>query len=127
MVIDIVRREHLSAALLNGMHQLRAQIFKDKKQWDVVVSDRWEVDAFDDLNPYYLLISTPSAGEVIGCWRILETVGPYMLKDTFPDLLHGAPAPQDSRTPLNSAGLSFALNILAIRPSRRSRCRQSGK
>ncbi|MBI6621970.1 GNAT family N-acetyltransferase [Pseudomonas corrugata] len=98
MVIDIVRREHLSAALLNGMHQLRAQIFKDKKQWDVVVSDRWEVDAFDDLNPYYLLISNPSAGEVIGCWRILESVGPYMLKDTFPELLHGAPAPQDSRT-----------------------------
>lgn len=98
MVIHIARREHLSCALLEGMHQLRARIFKDKKRWDVEVSDKREVDAFDDLNPYYLLISAPGTDEVIGCWRILDTLGPYMLKDTFPELLHGAPAPQDSRT-----------------------------
>jgi len=32
--------------------------------------------------------------EVLGCWRLLPTMGPNMLKDTFPQLLHGQRAPQ---------------------------------
>ena len=32
-----------------------------------------------------------------GTWRMMPTEGPYMLKDTFPALLHGAPAPQEER------------------------------
>ncbi|OPD71671.1 hypothetical protein AO901_33860 [Pseudomonas aeruginosa] len=43
---------------------------------------------------YYMLIQedTPEA-QVFGCWRILDTTGPYMLKNTFPELLHGKEAP----------------------------------
>jgi acyl homoserine lactone synthase len=32
-----------------------------------------------------------------GCWRALPTEGPYMLKDTFPELLYGQVAPEDPR------------------------------
>jgi len=32
-------------------------------------------------------------GSVDACWRLLPTTGPYMLRDTFPELLHGQPAP----------------------------------
>jgi acyl homoserine lactone synthase len=28
-------------------------------------------------------------GILRGCWRLLPTVGPYMLKDSFPAFLHG--------------------------------------
>lgn len=31
MFIEIARREHLNTQRLDGMHQLRAHIFKDKK------------------------------------------------------------------------------------------------
>ena len=34
--------------------------------------------------------------EVLGCWRLLPTTGPNMLKDTFPQLLHGHPAPHQT-------------------------------
>ncbi|WLG87746.1 acyl-homoserine-lactone synthase [Pseudomonas cucumis] len=42
--------------------------------------DNKEVDEYDSLNPYYLLISQYTGDEVIGCWRILETVGPTCSK-----------------------------------------------
>jgi len=31
---------------------------------------------------------------VVGCWRLLPTTGPYMLKDIFSHLLWGKPAPE---------------------------------
>lgn len=98
MLISIARREDMNTQRLEEMHQLRARIFNDKKNWDVHVIDNKEVDEYDSLNPYYLLISNDMEDEVIGCWRILDTVGPYMLKDTFPELLHGKPAPQNPQT-----------------------------
>jgi hypothetical protein len=98
MFIEIARREHLNTQRLDEMHQLRAHIFKDIKKWDVCVIDNKEIDEYDSLNPYYLLISKNPEDEVIGCWRILDTVGPSMLKDTFHELLHGKPAPQDTQT-----------------------------
>ncbi|MDI2461080.1 DTW domain-containing protein [Pseudomonas aeruginosa] len=54
--------------------------------------ETWRVP--DALSPYYMLIQedTPEA-QVFGCWRILDTTGPYMLKNTFPELLHGKEAP----------------------------------
>ena len=41
----------------------------------------------------YMMIREPGPGTLRGCWRLLPTEGPYMLKDSFPELLHGAEAP----------------------------------
>lgn len=94
MQISIGRRENLEAQPLNEMHKLRARIFKDKKSWDVNVICEMEIDGYDALNPYYMII-TPIEDKsyVYGCWRILPTTGPNMLAHTFPELLHGAKAP----------------------------------
>lgn len=97
MFIEIARRAQFSEEKLDRMHQLRARTFKERKKWEVFVVDNKEVDEYDALNPYYLLISRKTGNEVIGCWRILDTLGPYMLRNTFPELLHGLPAPQDPR------------------------------
>lgn len=94
MIVQIGRREEFDKKLLGEMHKLRAQVFKERKGWDVSVIDEMEIDGYDALSPYYMLIQedTPEA-QVFGCWRILDTTGPYMLKNTFPELLHGKEAP----------------------------------
>ncbi len=79
--------------ILNGMFRLRHQIFHERLGWDVNSENGMERDEFDDLNPVYMVAR--EGIEVEGCWRILPTSGPYMLKDTFPDLLRGEAAPQD--------------------------------
>lgn len=55
-----------------------------------------EIDGYDALDPYYMMIREPSQG-LRGCWRALPTEGPYMLKDTFPQLLYGQAAPSDPK------------------------------
>lgn len=82
-----------SREMLKGMFSLRHQIFHERLGWDVGSEDGMERDEFDSLNPIYMVAREGS--EVEGCWRILPTTGPYMLKDTFPALLRGEPAPQD--------------------------------
>jgi acyl homoserine lactone synthase len=54
-----------------------------------------EHDEFDRADPIYML-AKGDEDEVLGCWRLLPTTGPNMLRDTFPQLLHGQPAPQQS-------------------------------
>ncbi len=87
MQFQIGRRTDFNSAKLNSMHFLRAEVFKYKKGWDVTLLSGMEIDGYDALNPFYLLIDDPSDSKsVMGCWRILPTTGPYMLKDTFPEL-----------------------------------------
>ncbi|MBA1429375.1 MULTISPECIES: acyl-homoserine-lactone synthase [Pseudomonas fluorescens group] len=84
----IDKRENISPDYLEGMHKLRASVFKDKKGWDVSIIADMEIDGYDALAPsYMLLIDDHNENKVAGCWRILPTTGPYMLKDTFPSLL----------------------------------------
>jgi acyl homoserine lactone synthase len=47
---------------------------------------------FDDLDPVYIVCE--DGGDVLGSWRLLPTTKPYMLKDVFPELLYGKPAPE---------------------------------
>jgi acyl homoserine lactone synthase len=82
--------------LLRQMHQLRCRVFRDRLGWDVEVEDGEERDEFDELDPVYLL-ALDDQEQVVGSWRLLPTTGPYMLKDTFPELLEGQPAPQHSK------------------------------
>ena len=53
-----------------------------------------ERDWFDDFGPTYVL-AYDRAADLVGAWRLLPTTGPYMLRDVFPDLLEGTPAPRD--------------------------------
>lgn len=81
-------------AQLNSMFRLRYEVFQEKLGWDVRSVDGMERDRFDDIGDVVYIMGLGAAGGVDACWRLLPTIGPYMLKDTFPELLHGQPAPQ---------------------------------
>jgi N-acyl-L-homoserine lactone synthetase len=55
--------------------------------WEVVVTDGYERDRFDDENPLYLISVNPRSGEYWGSLRLLPTTGPNMLRDVVPFLL----------------------------------------
>jgi acyl homoserine lactone synthase len=78
------------------MHQLRAKIFKERMGWNIPIISDMEIDEFDLLDPYYMMISGPDK-ILCGCWRLLPTSGPYMLKNIFPELLHGHSIPESSK------------------------------
>ncbi|MDA9433554.1 acyl-homoserine-lactone synthase [Bradyrhizobium sp. CCBAU 51627] len=80
---------------LVAMHRLRHRVFKLRMEWDVQTSSDMEIDDFDALHPAYLA-QVSDSGQVQGCVRLLPTLGPTMLRDTFPALLGGQPAPATS-------------------------------
>ncbi|MDR0480550.1 MAG: acyl-homoserine-lactone synthase [Gallionellaceae bacterium] len=94
--IRIAPRSHFNNAELRSMHRLRAKVFKERMGWDVPILSGMEIDGYDTLDPYYMLIHGADH-DVRGCWRLLPTEGPYMLKDSFPELLHGQTVPEDSK------------------------------
>jgi acyl homoserine lactone synthase len=94
--IKIAARRDFKSKDLWEMHALRAKVFKGRLGWEVPVLSGMEIDGYDALEPQYMMMREPS-GSLRGCWRILPTVGPYMLKDSFAELLHGQPAPSDPR------------------------------
>lgn len=95
-MIQIGQRQEFSRNELRAIHVLRAKVFRDRMGWEVPVLDGMEIDGYDALEPHYMVIRD-DASQVCGCWRMMPTEGPYMLKDTFPQLLHGAPAPVDGQ------------------------------
>lgn len=83
----------MTAQNRDGMFRLRHETFVNRLGWDVQTHDGMERDGFDQPGTHYIFLPNP-AGTVDACWRLLPTTGPYMLKDTFPELLAGQPAPQ---------------------------------
>lgn len=83
---------------LKAMFQLRKRVFHDLLGWDVVVEGDREVDSYDDANPLYVLSYTPGTRHLRGALRLLPTLGPNMLDDTFPVLL-------GARPPIRSASI----------------------
>ena len=81
---------------LDGMFKLRHVIFKERLGWDVASDEGREHDHYDDLDPVYMVSQSPRE-TVDGCWRLLPTTGPYMLRDTFSELLRGETAPCDDQ------------------------------
>lgn len=94
--IQIAARRDFKSRDLWEMHTLRARVFKDRLGWEVPVLSGMEIDGYDALEPMYMMIREPG-GALRGCWRLLPTEGPYMLKDSFAQLLHGQQAPSDAR------------------------------
>lgn len=72
--------------LLEQHHRLRARVFSDRLGWEVNVFEGLELDAFDALQPTYILAVSES-GRVAGCARLLPALGPTMAADVFPSLL----------------------------------------
>lgn len=72
--------------------RLRKRVFHDVLKWDVRITGDQEIDSFDDANPLYVTSISPASGKMRGALRLLPTLGPNMLADTFPQLLGGAPA-----------------------------------
>jgi acyl homoserine lactone synthase len=93
--INIAARRDFQSCDLWEMHTLRAKVFQGRLGWEVPVMSGMEIDGYDALEPHYMMMREPGAGVLRGCWRLLPTEGPYMLKDSFPQLLHGQPAPRD--------------------------------
>ncbi|MCS3765611.1 MULTISPECIES: acyl-homoserine-lactone synthase [Bradyrhizobium] len=97
---------------LAEMHRLRYRVFKQRLEWDVGVSGDMEVDEFDVLRPVHLLNRSSNAC-LQGCVRLLPSTGPTMLRDTFPILLDGQPAPRGDRIWESSR---FALDVPSDAP-----------
>ncbi len=95
MDIEIGRASSLNPRDLEAMHRLRHRVFRERMQWDVPASDGIERDSFDAQDPIYLLVKD-QAHQVTGCWRMLPTSGPTMLRDVFAATLCGHPAPCDA-------------------------------
>ncbi len=87
---------HKYSNLLDEMYQLRARVFNGRLGWDVEVIDGMERDAFDDLDPAYV-ISVDDENRVVGCMRLLQTTGPHMLSDVFSCLLDDEPPIRSAR------------------------------
>jgi len=90
--IRIGLRQEFNNDDINDMYRLRARVFRDRMGWDIPTIAGMEVDGYDALGPHYMLIKEPT-GCVRGCWRMMPTEGPNMLRDTFPQLLEGKSAP----------------------------------
>ncbi|MET0266476.1 MAG: acyl-homoserine-lactone synthase [Duganella sp.] len=91
--IQIGQRHKFSRVELRDIHVLRAKVFRDRMGWEVPVLAGMEIDGYDALEPHYMVIRATDQ-RICGCWRILPTMGPYMLKDTFPELVQGAALPE---------------------------------
>lgn len=91
--IGQVSKGDFSAGDIRAMHRLRHEVFRERLKWDVRCEDDSELDEFDEMDPIYMIVKN-SDGKLFGCWRLLPTEGPYMMKDTFPQTLCGQSAPQ---------------------------------
>lgn len=81
--------------LFNPMFRLRHSVFKEKLNWKVNSEDQLEIDEYDDEKNANYVVVTDKIDDVVGCMRLLPTIGRYMLKDTFSDLAHHFNLPQE--------------------------------
>ncbi|MGY4362940.1 N-acyl-L-homoserine lactone synthetase [Bradyrhizobium sp. i1.3.6] len=108
-MMQLITPEHYGEFVdeLAEIHRLRYRVFKQRLGWDVLVSGDMEVDEFDVLRPAHLL-HRATDGRIQGCVRLLPSTGPTMLRDTFPILLDGQPAPRSDQVWESSR---FALDV----------------
>lgn len=95
ILIGNAKNGTLPHTAVDGMHKLRYRVFRERLQWDIPTAGYRERDAYDDCNPVFVLARAQRT--VVGCCRLLPTTGPYMLQDTFPQLLGSQPAPTDDK------------------------------
>jgi acyl homoserine lactone synthase len=98
----------LNSNTLNMMFRFRHKVFYERLGWDVGNENGMERDFYDQLNPIYI-VAQNHRNEIEACTRLLPTTGPYMLKNTFPELLRGEEPPHDP--------LIWELSRFAVLPS----------
>ncbi len=114
-VIEGVDRDR-HPILIDAMFRMRAAVFAHRLEWDVAVTDGWEIDRFDAEDPLYLLSVDEHTGALQGAVRLLQSVGPNMLRDVFPILVPGG-APE---SPLIWESSRFAVNPAALEAADRA-------
>ncbi|MDJ0630526.1 MAG: acyl-homoserine-lactone synthase [Rhodobacter sp.] len=81
---------HLFPKLRDAMFRDRARQFRDRLHWDVEVgADGTERDAYDGMNPLYVIWQGSHGGHG-GSLRFLPTTGDAMVNDHFTGLTGGA-------------------------------------
>lgn len=91
--VGIFTPAHIDQSDLNAMFKLRYSVFHERLRWSVKSDNGLERDNFDDLPGVAYALAKHKSGSVDACWRLLPTTGPYMLRDTFPELLRGQSSP----------------------------------
>jgi len=87
LILGKATHAQLSDDTIAKMHRLRHRVFREKLRWNVSGENGEEIDEYDALDPHYMVALED--GEATACWRLLPTDGPYMLRNTFNDLLRG--------------------------------------
>lgn len=93
LILGRAGNSQLNRHTLTSMYHLRHRVFKEKLGWNVSSSNGEEVDEYDRLDPYYMVVM--ERDKAIACWRLLPTSGKYMLSHTFTQLLRGDLPPSD--------------------------------
>ena len=82
----------LGADVMEGMAQFRHRVFVEMLGWQLDTQGGAELDQFDRPDTVYL-VARDENDAVVGTARLLPTTRPYLLRDIFPQLLHGQPLP----------------------------------
>lgn len=93
MDITVDSLARLPQRVLAELANYRYRVFVERLGWELNTENELEVDQFDCDDTIYI-IARDDHGKVIGCARLLPTVGPYLLGDVFPQLLNGLPIPR---------------------------------
>jgi acyl homoserine lactone synthase len=92
LILGKAGHPQLDRQILSQMHRLRHRVFREKLHWNVSGENGEEIDDYDALEPHYMVAL--ENGEATACWRLLPTQGPYMLRNTFSELLRGESLPE---------------------------------
>lgn len=91
ITIHSYARDEMVLTDIHAMYRLRHTVFREQLNWDVHTIDGMEYDEYDSLFPVYIVAR--DNGRLFGCVRLLPTIGDYMLKSVFPELLYGSSVP----------------------------------
>lgn len=94
--IKIGARREFDSRELQAIYQFRASVFHERLDWQVDLLGGMEVDAYDALDPVYLVM-LDRAGTICACLRMLPTTAPYMLRNTFTGLLQDMEFPASEK------------------------------
>ena len=81
-----------SPEIRREVFEFRHRIFVKQLGWEIPSIDSMEFDNYDALLPVNM-IARDASGRLTATWRLLPTTGPYMLRNTFQDLLGEMEAP----------------------------------
>jgi len=84
----------LPAEVYWRMARYRHRVFVERLGWLLDTHDGAQTDQFDRADTVYVAVED-GEGNIAGCARLLPTVRPYLLGDTFPQLFNGLAPPRD--------------------------------